>query len=134
VTRAMAGSPLASWTIRASPLRSTRYERGRGRRQGSGAAICPPPLRRQLGQATGRASWEALALPGEMSAAALFASWVRHRRRRPARGFVSGRRLRIEPGPKGDALILLESDSDLLEVKRPSLVDKIERIASITNR
>lgn len=46
---------------------------------------------------------EALALPGEMSAAAFFASWDRHRRRRPVRGFVSGRRLRIEPGPKGDA-------------------------------
>ena len=47
---------------------------------------------------------------------------------------MSCRRLRIEPGPKGDALILLESDSDLLEVKRPSFVDKIECIASMTNR
>jgi hypothetical protein len=48
------------------------------------------------------------------------------------RGFVSGRRLRIEPGPQGDALILLESDSDLLEVKQPSFAIKIERTAETT--
>ena len=48
-----------------------------------------------------------------------FASWVRHRRRRPARGFGSRRRRRVEPGPKGDAQItsnthyVVQNDSEL---------------------
>lgn len=44
-----------------------------------------------------------------------FASWVRHRRRRPARGFGSRRRRRVEPGPKGDAQPL---SRDVLNCRR----------------
>jgi hypothetical protein len=99
-TRATAASPLASWTIRAFPLRSARCGPDRGRR-GHGCDLLASLCRRPTWPpAAPRASG---ALLCEMSTAAFFASWDRHRRRRPARGFGSRHRRRVELGPQGDA-------------------------------
>ncbi|GEM_PF-4958588 len=82
-----------------SPVVSMRaWPRGTARNWPGSGCVAVSSTEQAIGPALRKRGFS-----GRMPAAAIPCVRDRHRRRRPARGFVSRRRRRIERGPKGDA-------------------------------